>query len=138
MSNERHLPCAAALGASRVGAARHATRVDLWRCIEQARAELAERAGEGVSLRTLSHAAGLSPWHFQRVFKRACGETPHAALRRMRLEAAHRLLSETGCSVTEACFAVGFSSVGSFCRLFRRSYGRSPGSVRKSQPRTTA
>jgi AraC-like DNA-binding protein len=83
-------------------------------------------AHEGrIQLADMAAAADLSPYHFLRLFQRAMGETPHACLTRVRLDHAKRVLSRGG-SVTEACFEVGFSSLGSFSALFARKVGLAP------------
>jgi AraC-like DNA-binding protein len=73
----------------------------------------------------VARKAGMSKFHFARLFRRATGETPHAYLTRIRLENAKRILARGG-SVTEACFEVGFSSLGSFSALFARDVGVAP------------
>ena len=70
--------------------------------------------------------ANLSPYHFLRVYKRAYGETPHEFLTRLRIERAKTLLARGSHNVTEACFEVGFSSLGSFSTLFAGRVGLSP------------
>ena len=74
----------------------------------------------------------LSPWHFQREFRRAFGETPHAYVTRLRLSRAQELLATTRLSILEICHDVGFSSVGSFTTLFSKRFGVSPGRYRRS------
>ena len=61
----------------------------------------------------------------------AFGETPHAYLTRVRIDRATRLLTLTGRSVTEVCFEVGFTSLGSFSTLFKRRTGWSPAAYRR-------
>ena len=73
-----------------------------------------------------ARVAGLSPYHFHRMFKRAFGETPMQCLQARRLDAARRLLSSSDRPVTLICFDVGFESLGSFSWLFRRRFGLSP------------
>jgi AraC-like DNA-binding protein len=73
----------------------------------------------------------LSPWHLLRAFRAAFGETPHAFLTRLRLDAARRLLATTGRPVTAVCFDVGFTSLGSFSTLFKRHTGASPAAYRR-------
>jgi AraC-like DNA-binding protein len=80
---------------------------------------------QNVQLADMARAAGLSPYHFLRLFRRAMGETPHAYLTRVRLDHAKKVLARGG-TVTEACFDVGFSSVGSFSALFTREVGVAP------------
>jgi AraC-like DNA-binding protein len=92
------------------------------------------RYAEGLSVAGMARAAGLSPAHFSREFRRAFGEPPHAYLLTRRLERAAALLRNTDHSVTEICFAVGLRSVGSFTSSFTRTYGMSPNVYRASFP----
>jgi hypothetical protein len=75
--------------------------------------------------------ARLSPWHLLRAFRQTFGETPHNFLTRLRLERAQQLLTVTSRPVTEICFDVGFTSLGSFSSLFRRKVGLSPAEFRR-------
>jgi AraC-like DNA-binding protein len=74
----------------------------------------------------LARVAGLSPFHFIRVFRATFGETPHRYLQRRRVERAMALLRETDRSVTDVCLAVGFASLGTFSRTFGAIVGESP------------
>lgn len=67
----------------------------------------------------------LSRAHFLRSFARAFGVTPHDYLTEVRLNIAKRALAR-GASVTETCLDAGFSSLGSFSRLFTRRVGVAP------------
>lgn len=89
---------------------------------------------EPLTVADLARAARLSPAHFSREFRRAFGEPPHRYLLTRRLERAAALLRNTDRTVTEICFAVGLSSVGSFTTSFRRIYGLAPGAYRASFP----
>jgi AraC-like DNA-binding protein len=82
----------------------------------------------------LAWAAGLSPAHFSREFRRTFGEAPHQYLLTRRLERAAALLRNTDRTVTEICFAVGLASVGSFTTSFRRVYGVPPLAYRAAFP----
>lgn len=97
----------------------------------QVRDLLRDCLDEPLSLDDLSVEARLSPWHLLRSFRQAFGETPHDFLTRLRLERARHLLTVTSRSVTEICFDVGFSSLGSFSSLFRRRVGLSPAEFRR-------
>ncbi|MFE7357986.1 helix-turn-helix domain-containing protein [Streptomyces sp. NPDC057543] len=79
----------------------------------------------------LARIAHVSPAHFTRTFRATFGETPHRYLQRRRVERAMFLLRETGRSVTDICFEVGFGSPGTFSRTFRDIVGRSPRTYRK-------
>jgi AraC-like DNA-binding protein len=76
-------------------------------------------------LHVLAGEVGLSRAHFLRSFAEAFGMTPHEYLTGLRLGRAKRALAR-GASVTEACFDVGFSSPGSFSRLFSHHVGVAP------------
>jgi AraC-like DNA-binding protein len=79
-------------------------------------------------------AAGLSPAHFSREFRKTFGESPHAYLLTRRLERAAAMLRNTDRSVADICIAVGLSSVGSFTTSFSRLYGKSPTAYRAGFP----
>jgi AraC-like DNA-binding protein len=89
---------------------------------------------EPLGVGDLAHAAGLSRAHFSREFRRAFGESPHAYLLTRRLERAAALLRWTDRSVTDICFSVGLSSLGSFSTSFARTYGVSPSTYRTQFP----
>lgn len=84
-----------------------------------------------VGLHEVAARAHLSPYHFSRLHRRAFDETPHAFLTRLRIERAKTLLARGSHNVTEACFEVGFSSLGSFSALFSRRVGLSPSLYRR-------
>lgn len=73
----------------------------------------------------------MSPFHFIRVFQAVFGETPHQFRIRARLERAKDLLASRGCSVTDACMEVGFTSLGSFSDLFSRRVGLAPSAYKR-------
>ncbi|MBN9619222.1 MAG: helix-turn-helix transcriptional regulator [Actinobacteria bacterium] len=93
---------------------------------------------EELTVADLARAAGLSPAHFSRAFRKAFGESPHVYLLTRRLERAAALLRSTDRSVAEICMTVGLSSVGSFTSSFTRLYGRSPTAYRASFPPAAA
>ena len=79
--------------------------------------------------------AGLSKYHFLRLFRATYGLTPGEYVSQRRIERAQDLLRATGLSVTEVCFAVGFSSLGSFSSRFKTtSWGRRRRSSRPGMP----
>ncbi|GAA4380027.1 helix-turn-helix transcriptional regulator [Paeniglutamicibacter cryotolerans] len=71
----------------------------------------------------------MSPAHFSRSFRAAYGESPYAYLMTRRIERAMALL-RTGLSVTDACMAVGCTSLGSFSSSFTEIVGETPSSYR--------
>jgi AraC-like DNA-binding protein len=92
------------------------------------------RYAEPLQVSDLARAAGLSRAHFSREFRRTFGESPHQYLLTRRLERAAALLRNTDRPVTEICFAVGLSSLGSFTTSFRRVYGVAPLAYRAACP----
>jgi AraC-like DNA-binding protein len=74
---------------------------------------------------TMAQRALMSPAHFSRQFKAAYGETPYSYLMTRRIERAMALL-RAGMSVTDACMAVGSTSLGSFSTRFTEIVGETP------------
>jgi AraC-like DNA-binding protein len=79
----------------------------------------------------LARDAHMSSGHFSRQFRAAYGETPYAYLMTRRIERAMALLRRGDLSVTEVCFAVGCSSLGTFSSRFTELVGVSPSAYRK-------
>jgi len=83
-----------------------------------------------LDVRAVAAVAHVSPAHFIRSFRAVFGETPHRYLQRRRVERSMFLLRETDRSVTDVCFDVGFTSLGTFSRLFRTIVGETPSGYR--------
>jgi AraC-like DNA-binding protein len=81
---------------------------------------------EPVDLAQLATVAALSKYHFHRLFTAVYGLTPASYLSERRIERAQDLLRATNLTVTEVCFAVGFSSLGSFSSRFHAVVGETP------------
>jgi AraC-like DNA-binding protein len=86
---------------------------------------------EPLDVPALAKVANISEAHFIRSFRAAFGETPHRYLRRRRVERSMFLLRETDRSVTDVCFSVGFTSLGTFSRTFREIVGEMPSEYRE-------
>jgi transcriptional regulator GlxA family with amidase domain len=78
----------------------------------------------------LARSAAMSAGHFSRSFKAAFGESPYSYLMTRRIERAKTLLRRGDVSVTDACFAVGCTSLGSFSSRFTEIVGESPSAYR--------
>ncbi|MCC6958236.1 MAG: helix-turn-helix transcriptional regulator [Dehalococcoidia bacterium] len=78
----------------------------------------------------LAQAALMSEAHFAREFRAAYGETPYSYLMTRRIERAKWLLRRGDLSVTEVCFEVGCSSLGSFSARFTELVGETPTAYR--------
>ncbi len=96
----------------------------------EARELLSQRCVDDLQLKDAAEVACLSPFHFERLFREAFGETPHQFKIQRRLEMARRLLSVTDLSVSEVCLEIGYRSLGSFSSQFRRMAGCTPSEYR--------
>lgn len=83
---------------------------------------------------TLARIACVSQAHFIRTFRSTFGETPNRYLQRRRVERAMFLLRSSDRSVTDICMDVGFSSLGTFSRVFREIVGEPPSVYRARGP----
>jgi len=98
----------------------------LYKKIVGAKQFLDKKYEDDISLDILTKVANISKHHFIRLFKKAYGSTPHKYLIEKRLKIAKQELESTQKSVSEICFEVGFSSVNSFCNLFKRATSQTP------------
>jgi AraC family transcriptional regulator len=87
---------------------------------------------EAIDLESAAAEAGLSPFHFLRLFSGVLGVTPHQYLIRSRLRRAARLLADDTRSITDIAFEVGFGDLSNFVRTFHRAAGVSPRSFRQA------
>ncbi len=85
-----------------------------------------------ITLEDVSHHAGVSSFHFCKVFKRATGLTFTEFVNRARVEHAKRLLLKPQARITEVAYDVGFQSLSQFNRSFRRVTAQSPSEFRTS------
>ena len=95
----------------------------------RARDAMDRRYAEPLDVPTLARIAHVSEAHFIRTFRATFGETPNRYLQRRRVERAMFLLRSTDRSVTDICMDVGFSSLGTFSRVFRDIVGEPPSVV---------
>lgn len=84
-----------------------------------------------LDVEALARDAHMSAGHLSRQFKRAYGESPYSYLMTRRVERAMALLRRGDLSVTDVCFAVGCSSLGTFSTRFTELVGMSPSSYRE-------
>lgn len=114
------------------GTARNGHRpVDRRRAVEAAH-WIDAHSSEDIDLDRIATAAGLSPFHFLRLFSGVLGVTPHQYLVRSRLRNAARLLADAARPVTEVALDVGFADLSNFVRSFHRAAGVSPRGFRKA------
>jgi len=87
---------------------------------------------ENIGLEGAAYEAGLSPFHFLRLFSQVLGVTPHQYLVRCRLRHAARLLAHEDRPVTDVALDVGFADLSNFVRTFGRAAGISPRGFRQA------
>ena len=87
---------------------------------------------EPIDLERAASEAGLSAFHFLRLFANVLGVTPHQYLVRSRLRHAARLLTDDDRSITDVAFDVGFGDLSNFVRTFHRAAGVSPRRFRQA------
>jgi transcriptional regulator GlxA family with amidase domain len=98
--------------------------------LRRARDRMDRAYAEPLDVTALARGAHMSPGHFSRSFRAAFGETPYSYLMTRRVERAKALLRRGDLSVTEVCFAVGCTSLGSFSTRFTELVGESPSAYR--------
>ena len=93
---------------------------------------------EPLDVEALARGVNMSAGHLSREFRRAYGESPYSYLMTRRIERAMALLRRGDLSVTEVCFEVGCSSLGTFSTRFTELVGVPPSVYRREAARGTA
>ncbi|VXC25292.1 helix-turn-helix domain-containing protein [Pseudoclavibacter sp. 8L] len=106
------------------------TDLDELRRLRRARDFIDREFASPLDVPAMAKAAHMSTAHFSRRFREAYGETPYAHLMTRRIERAKALLRSGEVSVTDACTAVGATSLGSFSSRFAEIVGESPSAYR--------
>ena len=91
-----------------------------------------------LNVEALARGAHMSAGHLSREFRLAFGESPYGYLMTRRIERAMALLRRGDLSVTEVCFEVGYSSLGTFSSRFTELVGMPPSAYRLDAPGATA
>jgi AraC-like DNA-binding protein len=105
--------------------------------LRRVRDKMDREYAQPLDVEALARDAHMSPGHFSRQFKAAYGETPYGYLMTRRVERAMALLRAGDLSVTEICFEVGCSSLGTFSTRFSELVGMSPSEYRRTHPEAT-
>ena len=98
--------------------------------LRRARDRMDRDYAQPLDVPALARDAFMSPGHFSRSFRAAFGETPYSYLMTRRIERAKAMLRRGDLSVTDVCFAVGCTSLGSFSTRFTELVGESPSAYR--------
>ena len=93
---------------------------------------------EPLDVEVLARGAHMSAGHLSREFRLAFGESPYSYLMTRRIERAMALLRRGDLSVTDVCFAVGCSSLGTFSTRFTELVGVPPSTYRRNEADATA
>ena len=107
-----------------------ATDLDELRRLRRARDRMDREYAEPLDVAALARTALMSTAHFARRFRDAYGETPYSYLMTRRIERAKALLRRGDMSVTDVCFEVGCTSLGSFSARFTEIVGEPPSAYR--------
>lgn len=98
--------------------------------IESIKQFINENFTEDISLTQLAEIGCMSPFHFNRLFKKITLITPYQYLLRVRLRQAHLDLCNTSLPITEVAFSSGFNSLEHFSAMYKKIYGKTPSAVR--------
>ena len=112
-------------------------RADLAR-LRRVRDRIDREYAQPLDVEELARGAHVSAGHLSRAFKAAYGESPYSYLMTRRIERAMALLRRGDLSVTEVCFAVGCSSLGTFSTRFTELVGVPPSVYRRDGVASTA
>jgi transcriptional regulator GlxA family with amidase domain len=104
--------------------------LDELRRLRRARDQMDREYAQPLDVPALASTALMSPAHFSRRFREAYAETPYSYLMTRRVERAKALLRQGDLSVTDVCFAVGWTSLGSFSARFTELVGETPSEYR--------
>ena len=99
--------------------------------LRRARDRIDREYAQPLDVEAIARDVHMSAGHFSRQFKLAYGESPYSYLMTRRIERAMALLRRGGKSVTEVCFEVGFSSLGTFSTRFTELVGMPPSVYRE-------
>jgi AraC-like DNA-binding protein len=105
--------------------------------LRRVRDQIEREYSQPLDVEALARGAHMSAGHFSRQFRRAYGESPYSYLMTRRIERAMALLRRGDLSVTEVCFAVGCSSLGTFSTRFTELVGVSPSIYRRQAAHAT-
>jgi transcriptional regulator GlxA family with amidase domain len=108
----------------------NAAELDELRRLRRARDRMDREYAQPLDVPALAKTAVMSPAHFSRRFREAYSETPYSYLMTRRIERAKALLRRGDMSVTDVCFAVGCTSLGSFSSRFTEIVGVTPSDYR--------
>lgn len=105
-----------------------------WEAIEQSLTYIEEHLSEEISTEELANTVGLSPFYFQRLFKRLINKPVHEYVKLCRLAKVIENLESTEQRILDIALDYGFSSHANFTRAFKETYGITPENYRRDLP----
>lgn len=105
-----------------------------WKKIEQSLTLIEEHLAEEISTEELANTVGLSPFYYQRLFKRLVRKPVQEYVKLRRLAKVIEKLRDTDQRILDVALDYGFSSHANFTRVFKETYGMTPGQYRKDLP----
>ncbi|RQP21986.1 helix-turn-helix domain-containing protein [Albitalea terrae] len=105
--------------------------MDYLACVRRGIDHIERHLDDEIALADVGRAAGLSQWHFQRIFKALTNETLKTYIRSRRLACALAALRDPQARIIDIALAAGFESQESFTRAFRKVYRMTPGQYRR-------
>lgn len=121
---EDHIPVFKKLQS--VKAVKPETRKDLLRKVEKAKEYVDLHYYHDLNIAQVAMTAGLSEYHFFRLFKAIYGFSPHQYIIRKRLCSARNIIRQEGLAISEAAIMTGFSDIHSFSKAFKKFFGHAP------------
>jgi len=109
-------------------------KIYLYKRIVEAKLFIDKHYADNIDINAIAGEACFSKYHFLRLFKQTYHVTPHQYLTTVRIQKARELL-QNGTSVTETCFNLGFESMSSFNKLFKRRLKITPSAYAAFQRR---
>lgn len=101
--------------------------------IERVKEFMHQHIQQNINLEQLAKVANYSNYHFIRFFKNATGKTPFDYLTDIKIDKAAAMLKNKGVSVTEVCYACGFTNPSHFTTVFKRKKGVTPSKYQKTE-----
>ncbi|WP_226675397.1 helix-turn-helix domain-containing protein [Rossellomorea aquimaris] len=114
-----------------IQAVKASTRKELYRRMTVANEYIRAYYHRSLNIEEIAKVACLSPNHLIRAYSQLYGKTPHRHISEFRIEKAKGLLKDTGLSMTEIAFEIGFENPSSFTKIFKQFNGISPTLYRK-------
>ncbi len=117
----------------KVRAVRTATRKEILRRVERARAVMHDRSSETLTVEEVAREAAMSEYHFSRAFRSIHGRSPYRYLVEVRIQKAMLLLRTTNAPLGEIALACGHVDIHAFSKTFKRVVGMAPSTFRGSR-----